>query len=160
MVVFKKQVISVNRVTKVVEGGRKFKIAALVAVGDGEGTIGFGIGKAMEVAEAVAKGEKNAKKNMIKIPLCHKTIYHEVHGHYNGNHVFFKPASEGTGIKAGGVARMICEIAGIENILSKNFRRNSAYNSLRAVFDALSKIREPISIAKVRGVSLEKVFNG
>ena len=155
-----KKVVDVNRVIKVAEGGRKFRISALVVVGNGAGIIGYGIGKSNEVAEAVKKGENSAKKKLIKIPLLHKTIPHEVYGYYDGSYVFLKPATQGTGVKAGGVTMIICELAGIENILSKNFRRNSKHNSLKATFCALQQLRDPISISKLRGVPLSKVFNG
>ncbi len=155
---FKSKTVFVNRVVKVIEGGRRFKFSALVVVGNGNGLIGFGVGKGGDVSAAVAKGELTAKKNLIKIPILHGTIPHEVYGKYDGSYVFFKPAAEGTSVKVGGVARIICEMAGITCILSKCFRRNSRYNVLRATFMALSKLRDPLQIAHSRGISLQKLF--
>ena len=157
---FKSKTVCVNRVVKVIEGGRRFKFSALVVVGNGNGLIGFGVGKSGEVASAVAKGEMAAKRKLIKFPILHGTIPHECYGKHDGNYIFLKPAKEGTGVKAGGVARMVCEIAGIENVISKCFRKNSPYNVIKATFNALEKLRDPIKIAKDRGVSLEKVFRG
>lgn len=157
---FKSRTVCINRVVKVIEGGRRFKFSALVVVGDGNGIIGFGVGKSGEVNSAVSKGEMAAKRNLIKFPILHGTIPHECYGKHDGNYVFLKPAIEGTGVKAGGVARMVCEIGGIENVISKCFKRNSPYNVIQATFNALKKLRDPIKIAKDRGVSLEKVFKG
>ena len=155
---FKSKTVCINRVVKVTEGGRHLKFSVLVVVGNGNGFIGFGIGKGSEVSAAIAKAELSAKKNLIKIPILHGTIPHEVYGRYDGSYVFFKPAAEGTSVKAGGVPRIVCKMAGITCILSKAFRRNSEYNILRATFIALKKLRDPWHIAKERGISLQKLF--
>ena len=154
----KSETVFINRVAKGREGGRRIKFSALVVVGDGKGLIGFGLGKGREVSAAVAKGELAAKKNLIKIPILKGTIPHEVYGKYDGSYVFFKPAAEGTSVKAGGVARIVCEMAGITCILSKCFRRNSRYNVVRATFIAFKKLRDPFKIARDRGISLKKLF--
>ena len=152
--------IHVGRVVKVIKGGRRFRFNVLVVAGNKNGLVGYGTGKGSEVAAAIEKAEKSAKKRMFKIPIIKGTIPHEVKGTYNGSKIMFIPATEGSGIKAGGPARTLCELAGIRNIMSKYFRRNSKHNNLLSALLALKKLRDPISIAKDRGVSLEKVFNG
>jgi small subunit ribosomal protein S5 len=155
---FKSKTVCINRVLKATEGGRRLKFSALVVVGNGNGLIGFALGKGGEPSAAVAKGELAAKKNLIKIPILHGTIPHEVYGRFDGSYVFLKPAAEGTNVKAGGVTRIVCKMAGITCILSKAFRQNSKYNILRATFTAFKKLRDPLQIAKERGISLQKLF--
>ena len=153
-------VVSVNRVTKVVKGGRNFTFSALVVVGNGEGVVGWGLGKAREVTNAIAKGIDDAKKNLIKIPILRDTIPDEVVGRHTGGHVLLKPASQGTGIIAGGGVRAVLESAGIHNVLAKSKGSSNPHNMVKATIDGLLQLRDPITIAKQRGVTLEKVFNG
>lgn len=152
--------LSCGKVVKVIKGGRRMRFLALVVAGNKKGIVGFGTGKDEEAQGAVDKAKRAAIKNVIKIPIIKGTISHEVYGEYNSSKIAFFPANSGTGVKVGGSARVICELAGIENIMSKYFRRNSKHNGLMAAFNALEKLRSPISIAKDRGVTLEKVFNG
>lgn len=153
------KVVAVNRVTKVVEGGRTFSFSAVVVVGDGKGVVGHGLGKAQEVTSAIAKGIESAKKNLIKVPILKGTVPHRAIGKFGGGSVLIKPATPGTGIKAGGGARVVLECAGINNVLSK-CKGSNPHNSVKATFQALSQMRDPVTIAAQRGVSLEKVFNG
>ena len=156
----KTQTVKIKRVVKVVEGGRIFKSLSLAVAGE-KGEVGFGIGKNKEVSVAIAKAENNAKKNTIKFPVTKSgTIYHEVYGRYNGCIVHFRPAPSGTGTKVGGTARKIFETCGIKNICGKVINGKSEQNVIHATFDALRKLRDPISIAQKRGISLEKLFNG
>lgn len=159
---FKSVVIDVNRVTKVNKGGRQLSFSALVVIGNGKGLVGFGIGKSKETQSAIAKASKAAKKNLIKIPISKKggTIPHNVAVRYKGSEIFMRRAVPGTGIKAGGVARSICEVAGIENIISKFLRKGSKNNNVRLVFNAFSRLRDPLEIAKDRGVTVKKVLYG
>ena len=152
------KVIKVKRVTKVAKGGRRFSFSALAVVGDSKGTVGHGLGKANEVATAVSKAIDRAKKNLIKIPLYRNTISHEVIGKYCGSEVFMKPASPGTGLIAGGSMRAVLELVGIKDILAKSKRSSNHHNVIKATFDALLKIYDPITIASKREISLEKVF--
>lgn len=154
------KVVAVNRVTKVVEGGRGFSSSAVVVVGNGDGVVGYGLGKAKELTDAIAKGVEEAKRNLIKISILQGTIPHEVIGKYGGGRVFMKPAASGTGIIAGGGVRIVLESAGIKNVLSKSQGSSNAHNVVKATFDALLQLRDPITVARQRGVSLDKVFNG
>jgi small subunit ribosomal protein S5 len=154
------KVVAVNRVTKVVEGGRTFSFSAVVVVGDGKGVVGHGLGKAQEVTSAIAKGVESAKKNLIKVPILKGTIPHQAIGKFGGGSILIKPATPGTGIKAGGGARVVLECAGINNVLSKCKGSSNPHSSVKATFQALSQMRDPITIAAQRGISLEKVFNG
>lgn len=156
----KEKVVAVNRVTKVVEGGRTFSFSAVVVVGDGEGVVGHGLGKAQEVTSAIAKGVESAKKNLIKVPILKGTVPHQAIGKFGGGSILIKPATPGTGIKAGGGGRVVLECAGINNVLSKSKGSSNPHNSVKATFQALSQMRDPITIAAQRGISLEKVFNG
>ncbi|VFP81609.1 30S ribosomal protein S5 [Buchnera aphidicola] len=150
----KEKLISVNRVSKTVKGGRIFSFTALTVVGNGNGKVGFGYGKAKEVPAAIQKAMEKARKNMITIPLFQKTIQHSVYGSHTGSKVFMKPASEGTGIIAGGAMRSILEVVGIHNILAKIYGSTNPINVVRATIDGLKKIRSPKMIAKKLGKSI------
>ncbi len=154
------RVVSVNRVTKVVKGGRNFSFSALVVVGDGKGVVGFGLGKAREVTTAIQKGIDDAKKNLIKVPVLRDTIPHKVEGKFGGGLVMLKPAAPGTGVIAGGSVRAVLESVGIHNVLAKSKGSSNPHNVVKATFDALIQLRDPIMVAVQRGISLEKVFNG
>src|SRR5919112_1458548 len=154
------KVVQVNRVAKVVKGGRRFSFSAIVVVGDGNGTVGYGLGKANEVTDAIAKGIDDAKKNLVKVPLYHSTVPHPIEGKYSGGFVLVKPAAAGTGVIAGGAMRAVFESAGIKDVLAKSKGSSNPHNVVKATFDALLKMRDPMQIAQARGISLQKVFNG
>ena len=154
------KVVAINRVSKTVKGGRIFKFAALVVVGDGKGTVGFGIGKSGEVPDAIRKGIEDAKKNLIKVPVHKGTIPHEQYGKFGGAYVFIKPATEGTGIKAGGAMRAVLESVGVKNVLAKSKGSSNPHNLVKATIAALLELRDASTVADHRGVTLEKVFNG
>ena len=156
----KDRLVSVNRVTKVTKGGRAFGFSAIVVVGDEAGTVGFGLGKSKEVASAIAKAVEDAKKNLVKIPMKDHTIPHQTSARYGGADIFLRPATHGTGVIAGGTVRMVLESAGIKDILSKSKGSSNPHNVVKATFKALLDIRKPEEIARLRGVSLNKVFNG
>jgi small subunit ribosomal protein S5 len=156
----KEKLVNLNRVAKVTKGGRTFSFAAVVVVGDGNGTVGHGLGKARDVSEAIAKATDDAKKNLIKVPIFNGTIPHEQKGKYGAGKVFIKPASDGTGVIAGGAMRAVLEIAGVHNVLAKSHGSSNPHNVIKATIDALSKLRTPMEIAKTRGISVSKVFNG
>ncbi len=157
----KDKVITINRVTKVVKGGRNFRFAALVAVGDENGNVGVGLGKASEVIEAIRKGKEDAKKNMIFIERnSNDSIYHEVIGKFGGSSVLMKPAAEGTGIIAGGPVRIIMELAGIRNIRTKSIGSNNKRNVVNASMDGLLNLKTPQQIARLRGKSVEEILGG
>ena len=151
------KVVSLNRVSKTVKGGRVVKFSALVVVGDGKGTVGYGLGKAAEVSEAILKGIANAKKNMVTITLSGTTIPHEVIGEYGAGRVLLKPASAGTGIIAGGTVRAVMEAAGISNIRTKCLRSNNPQNVVKATMAGLQSLRGPEEIARIRGKSVEEI---
>ena len=142
--------VMINRVAKVVKGGKRFSFSALVVVGNGEGWVGIGKGKATEVPSAIAKAVERAKKQLIHIPLKNETIPHEVHGYYGSEHVLLKPAKKGTGIIAGGSVRALLEVAGAQNIIAKTLGRGNPFNAVRATVKALSQLRDPDESRKVR----------
>lgn len=156
----KDRLVAVNRVTKVTKGGRTFTFAAIVVVGDGNGVIGWGLGKAGEVTAAISKGTEAAKKNLVKVSVLHGTIPHEIEASFDGASVLLKPATEGTGLKAGGAMRAVLESAGVKDVIAKSKGSSNAHNLVKATILALSQIRDPYTVAKDRGISLEKVFNG
>jgi small subunit ribosomal protein S5 len=156
----KDRLVSIQRVTKVTKGGRTFSFSAIVVVGNEDGVVGYGLGKANEVTTAIAKGIEDAKKNLIKVPVIHGTIPHEQYAKFGGASVFVKPASSGTGIKAGGAMRAVLESVGIKNVLAKSKGSSNPHNLVKATFAALQELRDPFTIAQHRGIAMEKVFNG
>lgn len=156
----KEKLVNLNRVAKVTKGGRTFSFAAIVVVGDGKGTVGQGLGKARDVQQAISKAVDDAKKNLIKVPLYKGTIPHEQKGKYGAGKILIKPASEGTGVIAGGAMRAVLEIAGVHNVLAKSQGSSNPHNVVKATIDALSKLRSPMQVAKARNISMEKLFNG
>jgi len=156
----KDRLVSINRVTKVTKGGRTFSFSALVVVGDENGIVGYGLGKANEVTAAIAKGIEDAKKNLIKISLHKSTIPHDQYAKYGGARVLLKPASSGTGVKAGGAMRAVLESVGIKDVLAKSKGSSNPHNLVKATVEALLEMRDAQTIADNRGISLLKVFNG
>ena len=156
-VTFEEKVVAINRVTKVVKGGRRFRFSALVIVGNKQGEVGFGTGKASEVPEAIKKAVEAAKRNVITIPFKKNTIPHDVVGNYGAGQIIMKPASEGTGIIAGGAARIIFELAGISDILSKSLGSSTPINLVRATFEGLKSLRTAESVAALRGISVDQL---
>jgi small subunit ribosomal protein S5 len=156
----KDQVVSINRVTKVVKGGKNLSFSALVVVGDGRGHVGYGMGKAREVSSAIKKGVEAAKKNISKVPITEKgaTIPHTVQGRFGSGAVLLKPASEGTGVIAGGPVRAVITAAGIQNILTKSLGSTTAHNVVKATIDALTRLKEPEKVARLRGKSLAEIL--
>jgi len=154
---FEERVVSINRVTKVVKGGRRFRFAALVVIGNKKGQVGFGTGKASEVPDAIKKAIENAKANLITIPSVGSTIPHEVTGVFGAGRVFLKPASEGTGVIAGGPVRAVFELAGINDILSKSIGTSTPINMVRATFEGLKSLRTAEQVAALRGVDVAEL---
>ncbi len=156
----KEKLVSLNRVAKVTKGGRTFSFAAVVVVGDGNGMVGQGLGKARDVTEAITKGIADAKKNMVKVPVLKGTIPHEQKGKFGAGRVLIRPAADGTGVIAGGAMRAVLEIAGIHNVLAKSMGSSNPHNVVKATIDALMKLRSPLDVARQRNINLERVFNG
>jgi len=156
----KDRLVAINRVTKVTKGGRTFSFSAIVVVGNEDGIVGWGLGKASEVTTAIAKGVDAAKKNLVKIPVINGTIPHEQTAKFGGANVLLKPASSGTGVKAGGAMRAVLESVGIHDILAKSKGSSNPHNLVKATMEALLEMRDAYTVAQQRGVSLEKVFKG
>ncbi len=156
----KDRLVAVNRVTKVTKGGRTFSFTAIVVVGNEAGIVGYGTGKAGEVATAIAKATESAKKNLIKVPVLNGTIPHEQTARFSGADVYIKPASTGTGVVAGGAMRAVLESAGVTDILAKSKGSSNPHSLVKATIIALAELRDPYTVAQNRGVSLDVVFNG
>jgi len=156
----KDRLVGINRVTKVTKGGRTFSFSAIVVVGNEDGVVGVGLGKAKEVVTAISKGVEEAKKNLVKIPIINGTIPHEQTAHYGGARVMLKPASHGTGVKAGGAMRAILESVGVKDVLAKSKGSSNNHNLVKATMTALTELRDAYTVAEQRGVNLDKVFNG
>ena len=156
----KDKLVAINRVTKVTKGGRTFSFSAIVVVGDENGIVGHGLGKAKEVVEAISKGIDDAKKNLIRVPILHGTVPHIQKGKFSGARVLLRPASEGTGVIAGGAMRAVLESVGVHNVLAKSQGSSNPHNVVKATIDALSQMRDAVQVSRQRGIDLEKVFNG
>ena len=155
---FEEQVVAINRVTKVVKGGRRFRFSCLVVIGDRKGRVGMGTGKANEVPDAIRKAVEDAKKNLFTVPIVGTTIPHDTIGSYGAGSVFMRPASEGTGVIAGGPVRNVCELAGIKNIRTKSLGSNNKQNVVLATIEGLRQLKTPEEVAKLRGKSVEEIF--
>ena len=156
----KEKLVQLNRVAKVTKGGRTFSFAAIVVVGDGNGTVGHGLGKARDVSEAIAKAVDDAKKYLIKVPIYKGTIPHAIKGKYKAGKVLIKPASDVTGVIAGGAMRAVLESAGVQNVLAKSQGSPNPHNVVKATISALANLRDPQMVARTRNISLDKLFNG
>ena len=156
----KDRLVSIQRVTKVTKGGRTFSFSAIVVVGNEDGIVGHGLGKASEVTTAIAKGIEDAKKNLIKVPVFNGTVPHEQYGKYSGAYVFLKPAAPGTGVIAGGAMRAVLESVGVRNVLAISKGSSNPHSVVKATMDALISMKDPYTVAQLRGISMSKVFNG
>ncbi len=156
----KDKLVSLQRVAKVTKGGRTFSFSALVVLGDGKGKVGHGLGKARDVQECIAKAVEDARKNLVTVPIINGTIPHEQKGKYGAGKVLIKPAADGTGVIAGGAMRAVLESAGVANVLAKSQGSSNPHNVVKATMDALKNLRSPHEIARQRGISLEKLFEG
>ena len=156
----KDRLVSIQRVTKVTKGGRTFSFSAIVVVGDGNGIVGYGLGKSNEVTSAISKGIEDAKKNLIKVPVLKGTIPHEQIAKYGGAFVFLKPASNGTGVKAGGAKSAVLESVGIKDVQAKSRGSSNPHNLVKATFEALTQLRDAYAVAQQRGIEVNRVFNG
>jgi len=156
----KDRLVAIQRVTKVTKGGRHFSFAAIVVVGNENGVVGYGLGKANEVSIAISKGIEDAKKNLVKVPVFKGTIPHEQIAKFGGARVFMRPAAPGTGVKAGGAMRAVFESVGIHDVLAKSKGSSNPHNLVKATVNALLELRDAYTVANLRGVSLSKVFNG
>ncbi len=156
----KDKLVSIQRVTKVTKGGRTFSFSAIVVVGNENGVVGYGLGKAKEVTAAIAKGVDDAKKNLIQVPVLHGTLPHTMEGKYSGARVLIKPAAPGTGVIAGGAMRAVLESVGVKDVLAKSKGSSNPHSVVKATFNALMQMRDPNTIAQMRGINLDQVFNG
>jgi small subunit ribosomal protein S5 len=156
----KDRLVAINRVTKVTKGGRHFSFAAIVVVGNENGIVGYGLGKANEVTEAIQKGIDDAKKNLIKVPIRKGTIPHPIQAKYSASRVFMKPAASGTGVIAGGAMRAVLESVGVKDVLCKSKGSSNPHNVVKATVEALAQMRDAYTVAQERGIQLEKVYNG
>ncbi len=155
VVELEEKVVAINRVAKVVKGGRRFSFSALIVVGDKNGRVGYGLGKAKEVPDAIRKASQVATKNLMAVPIDNGTIPHNILGEFDAGKILFKPAAEGTGIKAAGACRTILELAGVKNVLTKSLRGNNPHNIVKATFNALTNLRSAAQIASARGVDVK-----
>lgn len=156
----KDRLVAIQRVTKVTKGGRHFSFAAIVVVGDENGVVGYGLGKANEVTTAISKGVEDAKKNLVKVPVLNHTIPHEQEAKFGGARVFMKPAAPGTGVKAGGAMRVVFESVGIHNVLAKSKGSSNPHNLVKATVAALTEMRDAYTVAGLRGIPMSRVFKG
>ncbi len=156
----KDKLVSIQRVTKVTKGGRHFSFSAIVVVGNEKGVVGYGLGKANEVTDAISKGIDDAKKNLVKVSVLKGTVPHSQEGKFGGSLVFLKPAAHGTGVIAGGAMRAVLESVGVTDVLAKSKGSSNPHNVVKATLDALTKMRDPITVAQQRGITLDRVFNG
>lgn len=157
---FKDRLVAINRVTKVTKGGRTFSFSAIVVIGNENGVVGYGLGKAKEVAAAVQKGVDDAKKNLIRVPILKGTVPHEQIGKYSGAKVFLKPAAPGTGVIAGGAMRAVLESVGVTDVLAKSKGSSNPHSVVKATINALLQMKDPYMVSQLRGISMDKVFNG
>ena len=157
---FKDRLVAINRVTKVTKGGRTFSFSAIVVIGNENGVVGYGLGKAKEVAAAVQKGVDDAKKNLIKVPILKGTVPHEQIGKYSGAKVFLKPAAPGTGVIAGGAMLAVLESVGVKDVLAKSKGSSNPHSVVKATINALLQMKDPYMVSQLRGISMDKVFNG